>query len=152
MAEDHPRHGDEPTPPPPEPSEPDASKPADGTEPPTSRDLGDTREQPPGDATAVQPAATDPWAETAPEPQPPPPAGPGGTSVMPAVPGPPGATPGAPRWSARAQVPQPDTQETVESAGYGGGYYEQPPGRRLGTPILIAVLVLLLLAAIAFGA
>jgi PASTA domain len=109
----------------------------------------------PDDATAIHP--TDPWAETASPIEPPDegprPVGPSGTTVMPAVPPPPpppGSGPtapaGTPRWTARAQVPQAESHDTMAE-----GLYEEPTGRGLGTTLIIGGCVVLLLAAIAFG-
>jgi hypothetical protein len=53
-----------------------------------------------------------------------------------------------PRWSARAQVPQAPSDDTVAE---GEGYYEEPPGRGMATPILVGLAVVGLLAAIGFG-
>jgi hypothetical protein len=116
--------------------------------------LADTAQTPaigPDDATAVHPVASDPWAETAPPVEPNPRVGPSGTTIMPSVPpGPPpaGGPDSQPRWSARAQVPQPESDDTFAD---GEGYYEEPPGRGVATPILIGLAVLALLVAIGFG-
>ena len=115
---------DEPSPAP----APDAPSPA----PPP--DAAATREEPLDDATAVHPAV-----------------GPSGTTVMPAVPPPPGtgAETGRPVWSARAQVPQAASDDT---AADGEGYYEEPPARGLVAPVLVGLAVVALLVAIGFGA
>jgi hypothetical protein len=116
--------------------------------------LPDTAQTPaigPDDATAVHPVASDPWAETAPPVGQDPRVGPSGTTIMPSVPpGPPpaGGPDSRPRWSARAQVPQPESDDTVAD---GEGYYEEPPGRGVATPILIGLAILALLVAIGFG-
>jgi hypothetical protein len=143
----------------PEPAPPAEPEPSVEPEPaagePTDQGLAETAEtqriERPDDTTAIRP--TDPWAEAAPPIEPPDegprPVGPSGTTVMPAVPPPsPGPEPPAdtPRWSARAQVPQAESHDTMAE-----GLYEEPPGRGLGTTLLIGGCVVLLLAAIAFG-
>jgi hypothetical protein len=154
----------EPTPgpePAPEPSPETAPEPSPEPEPSGSGagapDLSETAEtqridRP--DDTAIHPTA--PWAETAPQIEPgdqgPRSVGPSGTTIMPAVPPPPPgpgpiAPSGPPRWSARAQVPQAESHDTMAD-----GLYEEPHRRGFSTPLLIGACVVVLLAAIAFGA
>jgi hypothetical protein len=143
-------------------SEPQSSEPGQPFEPepgrPSATGLGETAETQrlhlPDDATVIRP--TGPWAQGAPPDEPgrgPRPVGPGGTTVMPAVPPAPGAGPtapvGTPRWSARAQVPQAPAPSDDTMAD---GMYEQPHRRAWAMPALIGVCVVLLLAAIGFGA
>ena len=135
----------------PPPTEPEPPRP--GPPPPGLKDTAQTPAIGPDDATAVHPVASDPWAETAPPVEPTDPrVGPSGTTIMPSVPGappPPGGPETRPRWSARAQVPQAESDDTVAD---GEGYYEEePPGRALATPILVGLAIVALLVAIGFG-
>lgn len=121
------------------------------------------------DPAVVPPA--DPWASNATpnatpapneptepvEPDAAPPAfAPGGTGILPAVPGPPsepaGPTPPAepPRWSARAQVrtPEPDADAYTYA---GAGWEDDRPPRGVMTPVLITIAVVLLLLLIGTG-
>jgi hypothetical protein len=105
--------------------------PAEGGEerPPEQQDTD--RLEPPG-ASDTEPAA------------PPLPVGPGGTSVLPPVPGGPPPTPEQPRWAARAQVP------TRRADEYADEWVTEPP-RRLLVPVLLTIAVMLLLGVVATG-
>jgi hypothetical protein len=74
----------------------------------------------------------------------PPAVGPGGTSILPPVPGGPPAPVEQPRWAARAQVPTPRIED------YPDEWVTEPP-RRVLFPVLLTVCVMLLLAVLGLG-